>query len=145
MNMKLFATLAISIMSFAVLTLSSVPADAACGCAKKFNSCLSKALKKNSVKNAKPGQAGKTMKNRRKAAKACDKTWRKCARKCGKECVKDCRAREKTARKSCRDDFKDSLCPIKGPEARSCKKDAKGARKECTKDADIKCQKHCKK
>ncbi len=143
--MKLFTPLAIAFMSFAVVTLSSAPADAACGCAKKFNSCLAKALKNNKVKNAKPGKAGKTMKNRRKAAKACDRTWRKCARKCGKECKKDCREREKIARKSCREDFKDSLCPIKGKDARSCKNDARTARKECLKDADIKCVKHCKK
>ena len=142
--MKLFATLAISIMSFAVVTLSSVPADAACGCAKAEIKCRKNA-KKIKPMTAKNGRAGKAMKDRVKAFKKCDKTWRKCARKCGKECMKDCRTREKAARKSCREDFKDSLCPIKGKEARSCKSDARKARNACTKDANIKCVKVCKK
>ncbi|MFP6684890.1 MAG: hypothetical protein VB934_09260 [Polyangiaceae bacterium] len=142
--MKLFATLAISIMSFAVVALTSTPADAACSCAKAEIKCRKNASKIKPM-TAKHGKSGKAMKERMKAFKKCDQAWRKCARKCGKECMKDCRSREKTAKKNCREDFKDSLCPIKGKEARSCKKDAKKARKECTKDADIKCVKVCKK
>ena len=132
------------VLSFAVISLGSAEAEAACGCSNKWDTCISAARKAHSVKKAKPGTALKTMKARRKAYKSCDATYRKCAKTCGKECVKDCRAREANAQKVCREDFTDTMCPIKGKEAKSCKEEAKAARRDCKKDADIKCDKRCK-
>ena len=59
--MKVFATLFIAVMSFAVVTLGSAQAEAKCGCNVKWKKCLKKA-KKSTRPGKTPGKAKKSLK-----------------------------------------------------------------------------------
>jgi hypothetical protein len=117
-----------------------------CACVKTWKSCIRKARKAHRP-GKKPGKAARTMAKRMAAFNVCDKTFTRCSKKCKAkgECVSECRAKKKLAVKDCRDDFKDSLCPVKGKDHRECKKEAKKARDACTKEAKSdNCRKQCK-
>ncbi len=103
----------LGLIAFTAFIFSPVTADAGnCGCYKVLKSCM----KKKDV-----------------APDACTDAFETCITECKdkKECINECNEHKKDYKRACRERFKATQCPLKGKEAKACKKKAKREKNTC--------------
>ncbi|MDJ0764504.1 MAG: hypothetical protein QNJ97_16120 [Myxococcota bacterium] len=107
--------LALCLGAVTAVTLLPAAADAGnCGCYKALKSCLNKTDA---------------------SSEACTDNFETCITACKdkKECVKECVQHKKEYKQACKTSFKETECPLKGKEAKVCKKTAKRKKNRCLK------------
>lgn len=128
--MRVLTTTIVFMALFAFINVTNTAqAENKCGCYQKLKTCLKQV-------NAK--------------SDPCFDAFNDCTSKCAdkNECLKDCQEQKKESKQLCKEAFAGTQCPLKGPESKECKKNAKQEKNKCIKRSAKTakdCKKNCKK